>query len=88
MDLVSTEVEAAPAASTIVSQKGYPTKRITRMVRFEEEMLRYARNLSIRSQAAKTSLASDDVQALGIGLDNFQRTFSKRQGLLEGFREL
>ena len=88
MDLVRTEVESSPAASTIVSQKGYPRKRITRMVRFEEEMLRYARNLSIRSQTAKTSLASDDVQALGIGLDNFQRTFSKRQGLLEGFREL
>jgi hypothetical protein len=88
MDIVRTEVEAAPAASTIVSQKGYPRKRITRMVRFEEEMLRYARNLSIRSQAAKTSLAPDDIQALGIGLDNFQRTFSKRQGLLEGFREL
>ncbi|MCH7800098.1 MAG: hypothetical protein IIC24_01005 [Chloroflexi bacterium] len=88
MDLVRTEVESAPAASTIVSQKGYPRKRIIRMVRFEEEMLRYARNLSIRSQTAKTSLASDDVQALEIGLDNFQRTFSKRQGLLEGFREL
>ena len=88
MDLMRTEVEAAPAAPTIVSAKGFPTKRISRMVKFEEELLRHARNLSIRSTAAKESLASDDVDALSTGLDQFHRTFSKRLGLLEGFKEL
>ena len=58
------------------------------MIRFEEEMLRSARNLTIRSQAAKSTLTSEDVAELGIGLDNFQRTFSKRLGLLEGFNDL
>ena len=88
MDLLRTEVESAPAASTIVSAKKFPKKRISRMIIFEEDLLRQARNLSIRSQTAKESLAEDDVAALGTGLDNFQRTFSKRLGLLEGFKEL
>ena len=88
MDLLRTEVESAPAASTIVSAKGFPTKRISRMVKFEEELLRDARNLSIRSQTAKDTLAEEEVEALRIGLDNFQRTFSKRIGMLEGFKEL
>ena len=88
MDLLRTEVESAPAASSIISAKGFPTKRISRMISFEEDMLRQARNLSIRSQTAKESLAVEDVDALQTGLDNFQRTFSKRLGLLEGFREL
>ena len=88
MDLLRTEVESAPAASTIVSAKKFPTKRISRMIIFEEDLLRQARNLSIRSQTAKESLADDDVAALRTGLDNFQRTFSKRLGLLEGFKEL
>jgi hypothetical protein len=88
MDLLRTEVESAPAASTIVSANGFPTKRISRMVSFEEEMLRDARNLSIRSQTAKETLADEEVEALRIGLDNFQRTFSKRIGMLEGFKEL
>ena len=88
MDLMRTEVEAAPAASTIVSAKGFPTRRISRMISFEEEMLRQARNLSIRSQTAKESLSDDDVDALRTGLEHFQRTFSKRLGLLEGFKEL
>ena len=56
MDLMRTEVESAPAASTIVGAKGFPTGRISRMVSFEEELLRQARNLSIRSQTAKSSL--------------------------------
>jgi len=88
MDLLRTEVESAPAASTIVSAKGFPVQRISRMVNFEEELLRQARNLSIRSQTAKESLNADDVEALRVGLDQFQRTFSKRLGLLEGFKEL
>ena len=88
MDLMRTEVEAAPAASTIVSAKGFPTRRISRMITFEEEMLRQARNLSIRSQTARESLSDDDVAALRTGLEHFQRTFSKRLGLLEGFKEL
>ena len=87
MDLMRTEVEAAPAASTIVSAKGFPTRRISRMITFEEEMLRQARNLSIRSQTARESLSDDDVAALRTGLEHFQRTFSKRLGLLEGFKE-
>ncbi len=88
MDLMRTEVESAPAASTIVSVKNFPTQRISRMVSFEEELLRQARNLSIRSQTAKESLNEEDVEALRVGLDNFQRSFSKRLGLLEGFKEL
>ncbi|MCH7606264.1 MAG: hypothetical protein IH962_03825 [Chloroflexi bacterium] len=88
MDLMRTEVESAPAASTIVSAKKFPTRRISRMVSFEEDLLRQARNLSIRAQTAKESLDNEDVEALRTGLDNFQRTFSKRLGLLEGFREL
>ena len=88
MDLMRTEVESAPAASTIVSAKNFPTRRIVRMVTFEEELLRQARNLSIRAQTAKTSLDDEDVAALSTGLDHFQRTFSKRLGLLEGFRDL
>lgn len=88
MDLLRTEVESAPAASNIVSAKGFPTKRISRMVSFEEELLRDARNLSIRSQAAKETLTDEEVEALRTGLDNFQRTFSKRIGMLEGFKEL
>jgi len=88
LDLARTDVEAAPAASTIVSRKGFSRQRILRMIRFEEEMLRSARNLTIRSQAAKSTLTSEDVAELGIGLDNFQRTFSKRLGLLEGFNDL
>ena len=88
MDLLRTEVESAPAASTIVSAKKFPTKRISRMIAFEEDLLRQARNLSIRSQTAKESLADDDVAALSTGLDSFQRTFSKRLALLEGFKEL
>jgi len=87
-DLLRTEVESAPRASTIVSAKGFPTQRISRMVSFEEEMLRHARNLSIRAQAAKASLETEDVEALATGLDSFQRTFSKRLGFLEGFKEL
>ncbi|MCH8206197.1 MAG: hypothetical protein IH956_04255 [Chloroflexi bacterium] len=87
-DLLRTEVESAPRASTIVSAKGFPTQRISRMVSFEEEMLRHARNLSIRAQTAKASLDTEDVDALATGLDNFQRTFSKRLGFLEGFKEL
>ena len=58
------------------------------MVSFEEELLRDARNLSIRSQAAKETLTEEEVEALRTGLDNFQRTFSKRIGMLEGFKEL
>jgi hypothetical protein len=58
------------------------------MVSFEEELLRQARNLSIRAQTAKASLENEDVEALRTGLDSFQRTFSKRLGLLEGFRDL
>ena len=58
------------------------------MISFEEELLRQARNLSIRSQTAKTSLYQGDVDALRTGLDQFQRTFSKRLGFLEGFKEL
>ena len=88
LDLVRTEVEAAPAASSIVSQDGFPKQRIERMVRFEEEMMRSARNLTIRSQTVKSNLASEDIAELGMGLDNFQRTFSKRLGLLEGFKDL
>ena len=88
MDLLRTEVESAPAASTIVSVKNFPTQRISRMISFEEELLRQARNLSIRSQTAKESLNDEDVEALRVGLDNFQRSFSKRLGLLEGFKEL
>ena len=88
IDLLRIEVESAPAASTIVSAKKFPTKRISRMIIFEEDLLRQARNLSIRSQTAKESLADDDVAALSTGLDNFQRTFSKRLALLEGFKEL
>ena len=88
MDLMRTEVESAPAASTIVSAKGFPTQRISRMVSFEEDLLRQARNLSIRTQTAKESLNSEDVDALRTGLDHFQRTFSKRLGFLEGFKEL
>ena len=88
MDLMRTEVESAPAASTIVSAKGFPTKRISRMLSFEEDLLREARNLSIRSQTAKESLVAEDVDALKTGLDNFHRTFSKRLGLLEGFKDL
>ena len=88
MDLIRTEVESAPAASTIVSTKNFPTRRIVRMVTFEEELLRQARNLSIRAQTAKTSLDDEDVAALSTGLHHFQRTFSKRLGLLEGFRDL
>jgi predicted translin family RNA/ssDNA-binding protein len=88
LDLVRTEVEAAPAASSIVSQDGFPKQRIERMVRFEEEMMRSARNLTIRSQTVKSNLASEDIAELSMGLDNFQRTFSKRLGLLEGFRDL
>ena len=88
MDLLRTEVESAPAASSIVSAKDFPTRRISRMVSFEEDLLRQARNLSIRAQTAKASLESEDIEALSTGLDSFQRTFSKRIGLLEGFREL
>ena len=88
MDLMRTEVESAPAASTIISAKGFPRRRISRMVSFEEELLRQARNLSIRSQTAKESLVEEDVNALKTGLDHFHRTFSKRLGLLEGFKEL
>ena len=88
MDLMRTEVESAPAASTIVSVKNFPTQRISRMVSFEEELLRQARNLSIRSQTAKESLSEEDVEALRVGLDSFHRSFSKRLGLLEGFKEL
>ena len=88
MDLLRTEVESAPAASSIVSAKDFPTRRISRMVSFEEDLLRQARNLSIRAQTAKASLESEDVESLSTGLDSFQRTFSKRIGLLEGFREL
>ena len=88
MDLLRTEVESAPAASTIVSVKNFPTQRISRMISFEEELLRQARNLSIRSQTAKESLNDEDVDALRVGLDSFQRSFSKRLGLLEGFKEL
>ena len=61
---------------------------VARMISFEEELLRQARNLSIRSQTAKESLADEDVEALNTGLDHFHRTFSKRLGLLEGFKEL
>ena len=68
--------------------KNFPTQRISRMVSFEEELLRQARNLSIRSQPAKESLSEEDVEALWVGLDNFHRSFSKRLGLLEGFKEL
>jgi hypothetical protein len=88
MDLLRTEVESAPAASSIVSAKNFPTRRISRMVSFEEDLLRQARNLSIRAQTAKASLEDEDVEALKTGLDSFQRTFSKRLGFLEGFREL
>ena len=88
MDLLRTEVESAPAASSIVSAKNFPTRRISRMVSFEEELLRQVRNLSIRAQTAKASLEGEDVEALSAGLDSFQRTFSKRLGLLEGFKEL
>jgi len=88
MDLLRTEVESAPAASSIVSAKDFPVRRISRMVSFEEELLRQARNLSIRAQTAKASLENEDVEALRTGLDSFQRTFSKRLGLLEGFRDL
>ncbi|PKB81865.1 MAG: hypothetical protein BZY88_05605 [SAR202 cluster bacterium Io17-Chloro-G9] len=88
MDLLRTEVVSAPAASSIVSVKNFPTQRISRMVSFEEELLRQARNLSIRSQTAKESLTDEDVEALRVGLDGFQRSFSKRLGLLEGFKDL
>ena len=88
MDLLRTEVESAPAASSIVSAKNFPTRRISRMVSFEEDLLRQVRNLAIRAQTAKTSLEGEDVEALSAGLDSFQRTFSKRLGLLEGFKEL
>jgi hypothetical protein len=88
MDLLRTEVESAPAASSIVSAKNFPTRRISRMVSFEEDLLRQVRNLAIRAQTAKESLEGEDVEALSAGLDSFQRTFSKRLGLLEGFREL
>jgi len=88
MDLLRTEIEAAPAASSIVSVKNFPTRRISRMVSFEEDLLRQVRNLTIRAQTAKASLEEEDVEALSAGLDSFQRTFSKRLGLLEGFREL
>ena len=88
MDLLRTEVVSAPAASSIVSAKNFPTRRISRMVSFEEELLRQVRNLSIRAQTAKASLEGEDVEALSAGLDSFQRTFSKRLGLLEGFKEL
>lgn len=88
MDLLRTEVESAPAARSIVATKDFPTRRISRMVSFEEDLLRQARNLSIRAQSAKASLESADVDDLRTGLDNFQRTFSKRLGLLEGFKEL
>mgnify|MGYP001339755174 CR=1 FL=1 len=88
MDLLRTEVESAPAASSIVSAKNFPTRRISRMVSFEEDLLRQVRNLAIRAQTAKASLEGEDVEALSTGLDSFQRTFSKRLGLLEGFKEL
>ena len=88
MDLLRTEVESAPAASSIVSAKNFPTRRISRMVSFEEDLLRQVRNLAIRAQTAKASLEGEDVEALSAGLDSFQRTFSKRLGLLEGFKEL
>ena len=64
MDLLRIEVESAPAARSIVSAKDFPARRITRMVSFEEDLLRQARNLSIRAQTAKESLDSEDVDAL------------------------
>ena len=88
MDLMRTEVESAPAASSIVSVKNFPTQRIYRMVRFEEELLRHARDLSIRSHAIKESLDDEAVNELRLGLDEFHLKFTKRLGLLEGFREL
>ena len=88
MDLIRSEVESAPAASTIVSVKNFPSQRIYRMVRFEEELLRQSRDLSIRSNAIKESLDDDAVNELRLGLDAFHSKFTKRMGLLEGFKEL
>jgi hypothetical protein len=88
MDLMRTEVESAPAASSIISVKNFPTQRIYRMVRFEEELLRHARDLSIRSHAIKETLDNDAVNELRLGLDEFRLKFTKRLGLLEGFRDL
>ena len=88
MDLIRSEVESAPAASTIVSVKNFPSQRIYRMVRFEEELLRQSRDLSIRSNAIKESLDDDAVNELRLGLDEFHSKFTKRMGLLEGFRDL
>lgn len=88
MDLMRTEVESAPAASSIVSVKNFPTQRIYRMVRFEEELLRHARDLSIRSRAIKESLDDDAVNELRLGLEEFRLKFTKRLGLLEGFKDL
>ena len=88
MDLMRSEVESAPAASTIVSVKNFPSQRIYRMVRFEEELLRQSRDLSIRSSAIKESLDDRAVGELRLGLDEFHSKFTKRLGLLEGFRDL
>ena len=88
MDLMRTEVESAPAASTIVSVKNFPTQRVYRMVKFEEELLRQSRDLSIRSTAIKETLDSEAVDGLRLSVEEFHRTFSKRIGLLEGFKDL
>ena len=88
MELIRSDVESAPAASTIVSVKNFPSQRIYRMVKFEEELLRQSRDLSIRSNAMKESLNDDAVNELRLGLDEFHSKFTKRMGLLEGFRDL
>lgn len=88
MDLIRSDVESAPAASTIVSVKNFPSQRIYRMVKFEEELLRQSRDLSIRSNAMKESLNDDAVNELRLGLDEFHSKFTKRIGLLEGFKDL
>jgi hypothetical protein len=83
-----TEVESAPAASTIVSAKNFPTQRIYRMVKFEEELLRNVRDMALRSTAIRESIEDETVDGLRISLEKFHRTFSKRLGLLEGFKDL
>ena len=88
MDMMRTEVESAPAASTIVSAKNFPTQRIYRMVKFEEELLRNVRDMSLRSTAIRESIEDETVDGLRISLEKFHRTFSKRLGLLEGFKDL
>ncbi len=92
VDLFRTEVGRAAFGSTAISRQDAPSRQImARLIQFEEDMSRQAQSVSLHVEKVRAALSSDGevdgaVHNLTEVIEGLRRKFSRRAGILEGFK--